>query len=117
MNWFKQFTQSPDGLYHDDLNFQNLSTVQNSLQPKPVTIASAATIAPTSFPTFVTGTVPVATITPPVTGAHMLSLIFTNASPGATATTGNIILATTVVLNKQLLLTYDPSTAKYYPSY
>src|SRR6266852_6292546 len=71
-----------------DLQFQQLSTVQNNLQPFPVTLASAATIAPTTGLTFVTGTVAVTVITPPVTGYHLLVLIFTNASPTAMATGG-----------------------------
>lgn len=100
-----------------DSDFQNLSTVQSSQQPKPVTLASAATIAPTTFLTTVTGTVPVTTITPPVTGQHMLALRFTNASPGVTGTTGNIGIASTTVLNKVLYMAYDPIAAKYYPSY
>jgi len=101
----------------DDLNFQQMSTVQSLLQPKPVTLASAATIAPTTFMTTVTGTVPVTTITPPVTGSHMLALRFTTASPGVTGTTGNIGISTTTVVNKILLMCYDPIAAKYYPSY
>lgn len=101
----------------DDLNFQQMSTVQSQIQQKPVTLASAATIAPTTFLTNVTGTVPLATITPPVTGSHMLALRFTNASPGVTGTTGNIGIATTTVLNKVLFMCYDPIPAKYYPSY
>jgi len=101
----------------DDLNFQKLSTVQNSNMPAPVTLASSATIAPTTFLTTVTGTVPVTTITPPVTGQHMLGLRFTTASPGVTGTTGNIGIATTTVVNKVLYMAYDPTTAKYYPSY
>lgn len=98
----------------DDLNFQQISTVQNSLQPKPVTLAAAATIAPTTFMTFVTGTTNVATITPPVTGSHFLCLVFTNATPGDILTTGNAIGTTNVVQNIPVLLFYDPSTAKYY---
>ena len=101
----------------DDLNFQKLSTVQNGLMPTPVTLASAATIAPTTFMTTVTGTVPVTTITPPVTGSHMLAFRFTTASPGVTGTTGNIGIASTTVVNKILLMCYDPVAAKYYPSY
>jgi len=80
-------------------------------------LASAATIAPTTFMTTVTGTVPVTTITPPVTGSHMLALRFTTASPGVTGTTGNIGIASTTVVNKILLMFYDPVAAKYYPSY
>jgi hypothetical protein len=97
-----------------DLNFQDLSTVQNSLQPKPVTIASAATISPITKLTFVTGTVQVATITPPVTGYHELTFIFTNAAPGALLTTGNIHTAYTPIQNQAFVLYYDPSTAKYW---
>ncbi len=100
-----------------DLNFQNMSTVQSNEQPMPVTLASSATIAPTTFMTTVTGTVPVTTITPPVTGQHMLALRFTTASPGVTGTTGNIGIATTTVVNKVLYMAYDPVAAKYYPSY
>jgi hypothetical protein len=101
----------------DDSLVYQLDTVSSSVMPKPVTLASAATIAPTCFLTFVTGTVGVGTITPPIAGAHLLAFIFTNGSPGATITTGNIILATTVVQNKMLLMAYDPVSNKYYPSY
>ena len=100
-----------------DLLFQNLSTVQNNQQPMPATIASAATIAPVSFLTNVSGTVPITTITPPVTGQHMLAFKFTNAAPGATGTTGNVSITSAPVLNKILFMTYDPTTTKYYPSY
>jgi hypothetical protein len=119
MKWLRQFDQNPDGLYHDldDANFQNYSTVQSKLQPTPKTLASAATIAPTTFLTDVTGTVPVTTITPPVSGTHMLAFRFVTASPGVTGTTGNIGISTTTVLNRILLLVWDPTTAKYYPTY
>jgi hypothetical protein len=97
-----------------DLLFQDLSTVQSSQQPKPVTLASATTIAPTTKLTFVTGTVQVATITPPVSGYHELSFIFTNGAPGALLTTGNIHSAYTPIQNQAFTLYYDPSTAKYW---
>ena len=101
-----------------DLNFQNISTVQSQLQPNPVTMAAATTIAPTTFITFLTGTTSVATITPPVSGSHMLCLISTDTgTTNATVTTGNIKIASTFVTSKALLLAYDPATAKYYPSY
>lgn len=100
-----------------DIDFQNFSTVQSSLQPKPVTVAAAATIAPTTFLTFVTGTTAVATITPPVTGSHVLALCFTATNPGAFVTTGNIFNnSTTPATNSRItFLVFDPSTAKYYP--
>lgn len=100
----------------DDLNFQNISSVQNNLQPQPKTVASTTSIAPTTFLTKVTGTIDVTTITPPVTGSHMLVLVFTDASPGDILTTGNVLVGTTTVTqNKPVLLVYDPSQAKYYP--
>lgn len=97
-----------------DLMFQNLSTVQSDKQQYPVTMASAATIAPTTKLTFVTGTVQVANITPPVTGYHELTFIFTNGAPGALLTTGNIHTAYTPIQNQAFTLYYDPSTAKYW---
>lgn len=97
-----------------DLNFQNLSTVQSNQQPRPVTLASAATIVPTTKLTFVTGTTQVATITPPVTGYCELTFIFTNGAPGALLTSGNIHSAYTPIQNQAFTLVYDPSTAKWW---
>jgi hypothetical protein len=97
-----------------DLLFQQLSSVQSNLQPTPPTIASAATISPTTKLTFLTGTAQVATINPPVSGYHELVLIFTNANPGATVTTGNIKTAVTPIQNIPLVLYYDPVTALYW---
>lgn len=117
--YMRQFTQSPDGLYHmaDDSLFAQLDTVASSVMPKPVTITAAATIAPQTFLTFLAGTVPIATITPPVNGWHMLAFVATSATGPTTVTTGNVILASTLITNKVLFATYDPNTNKYYPSY
>lgn len=99
----------------DARNWQNFSTVQSGLQDStPGTIASAATITPTNFLTFVTGTVQVANITPPMDGAHMLCMVFTNAAPGAFLTTGNIQRAATPLQNIPILLIYDPVGKKYW---
>lgn len=98
-----------------DLLFQNISTVQSNVQPGPNTIASATTLAPSSFITFVSGTTDVGTISPPVTGQHMLTLIFTDATPGDLLTTGNInVGSTTLAQNVPVLLFYDPNSATYY---
>ena len=99
-----------------DLNFQDLSTVHSGLQPKPVTIASTtAGVAPTTFLTFISGTAAIATITPPVTGAHMLCFVFTSNQTGQFPTTGNITATgTTAALSVPQLLVYDPLTRKYY---
>lgn len=110
----RQFLETLDGLYHADVDFQNLSSVQNNLQPGPVTMAAAATIAPTTRMTFLTGTVQVATITPPVTGHHELILCFTNGAPGALLTTGNIQFAYQPITNRPFAVQYDPLTAKYW---
>lgn len=94
-----------------DLLFQNFSTVQSNKQPAPATIAAAATIAPVSFITVLTGNTPVATITPPVTGQHMLCII-----PGTTTgftTTGNILGGTTTVASRAYLFVYNPVSLKY----
>lgn len=97
-----------------DLLHQNLNTVQSDKCPNPVTLASAATIAPTTKLTFVTGTVTIATITPPVSGYHELTLCFITASPGVFLTSGNIQIAYQPVINRPITLHYDPSTAKYW---
>ena len=96
-----------------DVDFQQLSTVQSGAQPKPNTIAATTTIAPTSFVTFISGSTAIATITPFVSGAHMLCLIFT-ATNGATTTTGNINAVVTPVQNIPVFLVFDPNTAKYF---
>jgi len=105
----------------DDLYFQNLSTVQSKAQPGPVTIAAAATIAPTTFLTIVSGTTAIATITPPVTGSHMLAIVVSVTNFSGFLTTGNILVASitnsTVWANKTNLFVYNPLTGKYHPNY
>lgn len=81
------------------------------------TIASATTIAPTTEISFVSGTTTISTITVPPTlvGGGQITLIPTGL--WATNTSGNIALASTAVVSKALILTYDSVTAKWYPSY
>jgi hypothetical protein len=96
-----------------DLNFQDLSTVQSAIQPKPATIASATTIAPTGFVTLISGTAAIVNITPPVSGAHMLVLIPTGAFTMTAA--GNIaLLMGAATVSQPVFLVYNPVTAKYY---
>lgn len=97
-----------------DLLFQNFSTVQSDLQQFPATIAAAATIEPVAKLTFLTGTTQVATITPPVSGYCEITLCFTNGSPGALLTSGNIKTAYTPIQNRPIDLCYDPSSAKWW---
>ena len=98
----------------NDLDFQNLSTVQSNAQPLPATLAAAATIVPTTFLTFVTGTTQIANITPPVTGTHLLAIIHTDGAPGTYLTTGNILTAVVPTQNIPCFFFYDPIQAKYY---
>lgn len=83
------------------------------------TLASAGTIAPTKPIHFVSGTTTISTITPPASftanGGGQITLIPTGL--WSTNTAGNIALATTGVVSKALILTYDKTTAKWYPSY
>lgn len=97
--------------------FQNLSTVQSEQQPTPKTIASASSIgtAVETFLSIITGTTAIATITPPVAGAHMIVMIFTNANPGGVTTGGNIRSAVDPAQYAPVILFYDPVTALYYP--
>ena len=97
-----------------DLNFQNLTPTQGSQNGLPNTIAAASTVAPSSFLTHIAGTTNVATITPPISGQHMLALNFTHATPGSLLTTGNILVGlTTIVQNRPVWVVYDPNQAKY----
>ena len=96
-----------------ELNFQNYSTVQTKEQPQPVTVASAATIAPVSFLTIMTGNVAVVNITPPMPGLHMLAIQFAGVA-GVTAA-GNIATAKASVAGMIILFIYNPITAKYVP--
>jgi len=82
------------------------------------TIASATTIAPTTAIVFISGTTAIATITPPApisSGGGSITLIPTGIF--TTTTAGNIALASTAVVSKALVMTYDVTTAKWYPSY
>lgn len=97
-----------------DLNFQDLNMIQSGVQPKPVTIASAATVAPSTQLTFISGTTAIATVTPPVTGAHMLTFIFTTTTPTAFTTSGNMKAVSTPTQNAPIFLIYNPLEQKYY---
>ena len=98
-----------------DADFQQISTVQNNQMLPPRTIASTTTIAPSTYITMLSGTIDVATITPPVTGSHQLVIIPTDASPGDLLTTGNVLIGTTTLAtNVPVILLYNPLTAKYY---
>jgi hypothetical protein len=90
----------------------------NATNAAAPTIASATTIAPTKQITFISGTTAVVTITaaaPISAGGGTITLIPTGIFTWTTA--GNIALAGTAVVSKALTMTYDATTAKWYPSY
>jgi len=82
------------------------------------TIASATTIAPVTPIVFVSGVTAIATITAPApisAGGGQITIIPTGL--WTTTTAGNIALGTTAVVGKTLIMTYDATTTKWYPSY
>lgn len=100
------------------LDFQNFSTFQSEVQPKPNTIASAATITPVGKFTRVTGTTQITKITPPVDAYHELTFVFTSAYAGAFSSGGSgdgaIHASYTSVADRPVTLHYDPRTGLYY---
>ena len=82
-----------------------------------LTLASATTIQPVAPISFVSGTTAIATIIVPteMVGGGQITLIPTGL--WTTTTAGNIALATTAVVSKAIIMTYDATTAKWYPSY
>jgi len=80
------------------------------------TIASATTIAPVNQTVFISGTVPVVNITA-ATGFMSYQITLIPKGAFTTTTAGNIALASTAVVNKALIMTYDSTTLKWYPSY
>jgi len=95
------------------LTASDWAAINPSNNSAPGTVASAATIAPTTFLTVLTGNVGIATITPPVQHAHMLALQF--AGTGGVLATGNILTATASVVGQVMLLVYNPNIQKYVP--
>lgn len=98
-----------------DSEFQALSTVGSLNGTPPRTVASAATIAPTTFLSMISGNTAIATITPPIPDAHhTLAFVFTHATPVAFTTTGNVATVATPTTSVPIILIYNPLTAKYY---
>lgn len=93
-------------------DWNNLSTVQSELQATPRTITAAATIAPTTFLSVLSGTTAVATITPPVRGTHVIAII-AGTTTAAYTTSGNIVGLTTADTTQPSLFVYNPITGKY----
>ena len=80
------------------------------------TIASAATVAPVAFMTYITGTAEIATITLPYP-AFSGKIVFIPEGAFTLANTGNIAVAATAVADRAMVLFYSPAATKWYPSY
>jgi len=99
----------------------NENTIETGLKATGAvapTIASATTIAPTTQIVFISGTTAIATITAPApisTTGGQITLIPTGIF--TTTTAGNIALASTAVVSRALIMTYDATALKWYPSY
>jgi hypothetical protein len=106
----------PLNQYLGKMAYKEVEGLEAQLNPAP-TIASAATIQPLAPITFISGTTTINTITAPAefVGGGQITLIPT--ALWSTGTSGNIAIATTGVVSKALILTYDATTAKWYPSY
>ena len=99
--------------------FSKWGSLPNSIS---TALASAATVTPLSYISVVTGTVSISSIVLPWPGFEgEIVLIYTDATPGVTATGGTtgiaIALATTVVRYKALVMVYTINTGLWYPSY
>jgi Flp pilus assembly protein TadG len=102
-----------------DLLFQQLSTVQSDKQIQPNTLASAAAIAPTTKFTRLTGTTPVTTITPPVSGYCELTFVWTTGTANgftSSAAVNGIAVTYTTITDRPITLHFDPRTALWYPA-
>jgi hypothetical protein len=106
----------PLNQYLGKLAYEDTVGLFATLNPAP-TIASAATIQPLAPITFVSGITTINTITVPseFVGGGQITLIPTGIF--LTGTSGNIAVATTSVVSKALIMTYDATTTKWYPSY
>lgn len=98
------------------MNYPNdFYTAQSEQQLSAATIASAATIVPTGFLTFVTGTVAVANVTPPNEGGlTLIALVFTNANPSAFTGAGNVQSTKDPAQNELVLMVWDTLSNKWY---
>lgn len=96
-----------------DLMAANFGLPQSMVQPMPTTLASAATIAPTTLITNITGAAAIVNITPPLEAAHML--IFLAAGAITFTAAGNIQTAVgAAAAGVTILAIYNPATRKYW---
>jgi hypothetical protein len=100
------------------LAYRDFLGIYATLNTAP-TVASAATLIVGAPISFVSGTTTINSIQvpPEMVGGGQITLIPTGLWSTAVVTGGNIALATTGVVNKALIMTYDAATGLWYPSY
>jgi hypothetical protein len=82
-----------------------------------ISISSSSTIYPPSPVFYVSGTTTIANIAVPYLGYQGSITIIPTGLFVTTVSGGNIGLASTAVVNKALIMTFDPGSSKWYPSY
>lgn len=90
------------------------------IQPIGAAIASNSTISPVAPVVHVTGTTTITTIVAPTgcsTAGQACTVTLIPDGLWGTTTGGNIAVASTAVVGKQLMMIYDPATSLWYPSY
>lgn len=103
-------------------NFPNdYVSPQSEQQPKPNTIASAATITPVHKFTRITGTTSITKIVPPnADGYCELTFVWTTGTVNGFNTGGSgvgaIAVAYTTIADRPITLHYDPRTTLWYPA-
>jgi hypothetical protein len=80
------------------------------------TIASAATVAPVAFMTYITGTAEIVNITLPYPAFSGKIVLLPEGAFTWTAA-GNIAVLGTATADRALVLFYNAATTKWYPSY
>lgn len=118
--WFDKSGNNLHATYTSALPF-NLQNYKPRIQGysadmRGANVASATTITPTGELFHVTGTTAIATINVPYSTFNGSITIIPDAV-FAWNTAGNIALPGTSVVGKALTMTYDATTAKWYPSY
>jgi len=100
-----------------EVQFRNVSSPGGSrLSLVGGTIASAATVAPVGFMTYITGTTEITTITIPYAG-FAGKLVFLPDDVFTLNTGGNIAVAASAVAARAMVLFYDTLNKTWYPSY
>lgn len=98
-------------------HLRNQVRLPREVHVEPTAIASATEVTPNASVNYISGTTAIDTIA--VSSSQAVGLVWTVIPTGVFTwtTSDNIALAGTAVVSKVLQFVYNPSTAKWYPSY